>query len=647
MPRATPFSRLLVANRGEVALRVMRSARALGYATVAVHSSVDAVAPHVRAADAAVAIGGALPAQSYLCIERIVEAARRSGADAIHPGYGFLAESADFAQACADAGIVFVGPSPRAMRSMADKASAKRIMEGAGVPCVPGYAGDDQGDERMAAEAQRIGWPVMIKASAGGGGRGMRLVQCAEAFAGQLRLARSEARGAFGDDRMLLERALVDARHIEIQILADRHGGVIHLGERDCSVQRRHQKLIEESPSPAVGAALRERMGAVAVRAAQAIAYEGAGTLEFLLDGAGHFHFIEMNTRLQVEHAVTEAVTVLDLVALQLRLAAGEALPLTQAEVALRGHAIEVRLCAEDPAAQFLPCSGEMLLWRAPPALRVDHALDARSTIAPHYDSMIAKIVAHGRDRDEARRRLAQGLAETVALGVATNQAYLASCLDHPTFAAGAATTAFVERHGDALVAIDPARADAVLALAAALLHRAGDTALPHPYAVPLRLALGGTVRAVTLTHGEGGVCGVLVGERTFELQLLDVDAQDLRYRCDGIGRRAVYRREGRELHLHALGRAWRIDDATLQAPQRSASAGGDGRLRASMNGRVVAIAVAVGDAVERGQPLLTLEAMKMEHVHAAPVAGRVKALHVRVGDQVAAQRVVVEVEPI
>jgi len=393
------FRKVLVANRGEIALRVMRSAREAGYRTVAVYSSADAGSLHVHEADQAICIGGPLPAESYLHIEAIIDAARQTGADAVHPGYGFLAENEDFAAACRKAGLVFIGPSPEAILAMGNKAGAKRLMSAAGVPCVPGYEGDDQGEKRLAAEADRIGYPVMIKAVAGGGGRGMRLVPVPGDFAEMLRSAQSEAKNAFGDATVILERAIVEPRHIEIQIFADRQGNAIHLGERDCSVQRRHQKVIEEAPSPAVSAELRERMGAAAVAAAKAIAYEGAGTLEFLLDRDGHYYFMEMNTRLQVEHPVTEAITGLDLVALQLRVAAGEPLPLRQDEVRFSGHAIEVRLCAEDADKGFMPQSGTMALWQPSTRLRVEHALHSGTEIPPYYDSMIAKIISHGETR--------------------------------------------------------------------------------------------------------------------------------------------------------------------------------------------------------------------------------------------------------
>ncbi len=471
--KLTPFRKILIANRGEIALRVMRTAKRLGYETVAVYSTADADARHVREADQAVWIGESQPSQSYLRIDALVEAAKASGADAVHPGYGFLAENAEFAKACGAAGLVFIGPSPEAIHAMGNKAGAKDIMQKAGVPCVPGYQGEDQSDATMLTAAKRIGFPVMIKAVAGGGGRGMRLVPNEAAFPDALRAARSEAQNAFGDPTVILERAIVQPRHIEIQVFGDRHGSAIHLGERDCSVQRRHQKLIEEAPSPAVSPELRARMGATAVAAVKAIQYEGAGTLEFLLDAAGNYYFMEMNTRLQVEHPVTEAITGLDLVELQLRVAGGEPLPLKQEDVSFSGHAIEVRLCAEDAAHGFMPQSGRMLRWSAPSELRVEDALESGSEIPPFYDSMIAKIISHGTTRDEARRKLATGLAQMTALGVTTNQSFLARCLDHPAFAAGQATTAFIDEHSADLLG---AKADDGLraAVAGLLVHVSG-----------------------------------------------------------------------------------------------------------------------------------------------------------------------------
>src|SRR6202163_1468276 len=445
--KATVFHKILIANRGEIARRITRTARRLGYGVVAVYSDAGRDALHVRSADQAIRIGEALPAQSYLRIDAIIAATKAIGADAIHPGYGFLAENEAFARACRDAGLVFIGPSPDAIKAMGNKAGAKAIMQAAGVPCVPGYQGADQNDAAVLAEAKKIGFPVMIKAVAGGGGRGMRQVADAATFPDLLRSARSEAQGAFGDPTVILERAIADPRHIEIQVFGDRYGHAVHLGERDCSVQRRHQKLIEEAPSPAVSPELRSRMGAVAVNAIKSIGYEGAGTLEFLLDRDGQFYFMEMNTRLQVEHPVTEAITGLDLVELQLRVAGGEPLGLAQDDVKFSGHAIEVRLCAEDVARDFMPQSGRMALWQMPREIRVEHALQSGSEIPPFYDSMIAKIVGSGATRDEARRKLICGIEQSVALGVTTNQAFLASCLRHPAFAAGEATTAFIGQY--------------------------------------------------------------------------------------------------------------------------------------------------------------------------------------------------------
>src|SRR5436190_14612238 len=453
--KRTSFFRVLIANRGEIALRIMRTARRLGYGVVAVYSDADRDALHVREADSAVRIGEALPAQSYLRIDAIIAAAKASGAGAVHPGYGFLAENEDFALACRDAGLVFIGPSPEAIRLMGNKAGAKDIMREAGVPCVPGYQGADQSDAVMLAEAKKIGFPVMIKAVAGGGGRGMRLVTDAAAFPNALRSARSEAQGAFGDPTMILESAIVDPRHIEIQVFGDRYRNAVHLGERDCSVQRRHQKLIEEAPSPAVSPKLRAQMGAVAVSAVKSIGYEGAGTLEFLLDSSGEFYFMEMNTRLQVEHPVTEAITGLDLVELQLRVASGEPLGLVQEDIKFSGHAIEVRLCSEDAGHDFMPQSGTMALWQMPDGVRVEDALQSGSEIPPFYDSMIAKIICQGATRDEARGKLICALEQTTAFGVITNQSFLISCLRHPAFAAGKATTAFIGKHRGELLAAD------------------------------------------------------------------------------------------------------------------------------------------------------------------------------------------------
>ncbi|CCD92474.1 putative biotin carboxylase [Bradyrhizobium sp. ORS 375] len=645
-----PFHKVLIANRGEIALRIMRTARRLGHGVVAVHSDADADAPHVRLADQAVRIGAPPPAQSYLNIPAIIAAAKATGADAVHPGYGFLAENEDFAQACRDAGVAFIGPSPEAIKAMGNKAGAKTIMQCAGVPCVPGYQGEDQGDDAMLREARRIGFPVMIKAVAGGGGRGMRLVSDADAFPDMLRSARSEAAAAFGDGTVILEKAIPNPRHIEIQVFGDSHGNAVHLGERDCSVQRRHQKLIEEAPSPAVSLELRARMGAVAVQAVKALGYEGAGTLEFLLDGDGQFYFMEMNTRLQVEHPVTEALTGLDLVDWQLRVAAGEPLPLRQEQIRLEGHAIEVRLCSEDAAQDFMPQSGRMALWQMPDAIRVEHALASGAAIPPYYDSMIAKLISHGATREEARARLITGLEQAVALGVTTNQSFLLSCLRHPAFAAGRATTGFIPVHRDELRA--PIAGAAEAALAALLLSVShplaypvrGGRSLGVSFATPLRFEIDGEVVDCELLRERDGSYRMNAGDAEHRLEIDALSDDAVRFRHADIVDSARFVRDGDRLFVHHRGRTLTLRDLTLAAPQSTAAAGGDGKVRAALNGRVVAVLVKAGDRVTLGQPVVTLEAMKMEHVHTAGLAGMVSAIEVTEGDQVTTGRIVVEI---
>src|SRR5437762_9272383 len=432
------FKKILIANRGEIACRVAATARRLGIRTVAVYSDADANAKHVLACDEAVHIGASSPKESYLRGDRIIEAARVTGAQAIHPGYGFLSENEDFAQACAGAGLVFIGPPPAAIKAMGLKAESKQLMEKAGVPLVPGYHGRNQDPELLKREADRIGYPVLIKASAGGGGKGMRAVNAPAEFDAALASCKREAINSFGDDAVLVERYVTRPRHIEIQVFGDTQGNVVYLFERDCSVQRRHQKVLEEAPAPGISESRRREMGAAAVAAAKAVGYVGAGTVEFIAeptaDGDLRFYFMEMNTRLQVEHPVTEAITGLDLVEWQLRVAAGEPLPLAQDGIRFQGHAIEVRLCAEDVPAGFMPQSGTLVMWQPTPDLRVEHALRSGTEIPPYYDSMIAKLVSHGATREEARRKLVAGLQDTVALGVATNQTFLAACLEHPAF---------------------------------------------------------------------------------------------------------------------------------------------------------------------------------------------------------------------
>jgi geranyl-CoA carboxylase alpha subunit len=642
---------LLIANRGEIALRIARAARALGLRTVAVYSDADRDAPHVRACDDAVAIGGARPADSYLRIDKLIEAARAAGADAVHPGYGFLAENAAFAQAVIDAGLVFVGPPPAAIAAMGDKAAARQRAQALGVPVLPGYEGEAQDDDTFAREAARIGYPVMVKAAAGGGGRGMRLVQEPAQLSAALAQARSEARAAFGDERLLLERALVAPRHVEIQILADAHGCCLHLGERDCSIQRRHQKIVEEAPSPALTPQTRRAMGEAAVRLARAIGYVGAGTVEFLYaDGA--FYFMEMNTRLQVEHPVTEAVAGVDLVQWQLRIAAGEPLTLAQQEVLARfesgGHAIEVRLCAEEPAADFMPRAGRIECFAPPPALRFDHALEAGLNVSPYYDSLLGKLIAHAPTRAAAARALAAALDRTVVFGVPTNRAYLARVLRQPDFLSGVVSTAFVARHAGLRIA-QPS--DAHWALAALISTRVGDIHWPAEWegwsssgarVTPYRLACGEQEQRGTV---EGSARSARVGAIAIDCPAPLVAGRWNEVTIDGRRTALFFARAGDRLWLQTDAGDFEFIDRRLQAARRAGAGAQAGAIAAAMHGRVVAVAARVGERVAAGAVLATLEAMKMEHALTAPAAGVVRAVHVRAGDQVAAGRVLIELE--
>ncbi len=649
---------ILVANRGEIACRVMRTTKAMGYRAAAVYSEVDAEALHVRQADVATCIGSAEAKASYLNIDAIISAAKQLGADAVHPGYGFLSENAEFARACGEAGLVFIGPSPEAIAAMGNKAQAKRRMLEAGVPCVPGYQGADQSDAVLAREAERIGFPVMVKAAAGGGGRGMRLVNAKKDLPSALAAARAEAESAFGSGELILEKAVVGGRHVEIQVLGDAHGHVIHLGERDCSVQRRHQKVLEESPSPAVDPELRARMGAAAVAAAKAIGYTNAGTVEFLLGADGAFYFLEMNTRLQVEHPVTELVTGLDLVELQIRIAAGEPLSIGQDDVRFAGHAIEARLYAEAPHRGFLPQSGALVAWRPPsgPGIRVDHGLEASQTVSPFYDPLLAKIIAHGATREEARRRLIQALEDTTALGIATNRGFLVDCLRTPEFAAGRATTEFIPKHFAKPAA--PAPDDAALALAAALWFEASARWHGHDSARtwsssgaltwPLKLEAGGKATARSITVLGLGRYRIEGGEAPSELQFATAGSDGMaRFRLDGQERSADYAFSGDSLHLRLGPLDLAVRETLYEPPASTGAAGGsDTELRAPMNGKVVAVLVAEGDTVEKGQRLVVVEAMKMQHEMTAQAAGRVARLAVKPGDQVATRQLLVELKP-
>ena len=655
----TRFQSLLIANRGEIAVRITRTARRLGLRVVAVYSDADTDAPHVRLADHAVRIGGPAPRDSYLHMAAILDAARSSGAEAVHPGYGFLAENADFAQAVLDAGLVWVGPPPAAIRAMGDKSRARQLMQVAAVPCIPGYDGDDQSDAALRAEATRIGYPLMVKATAGGGGRGMRLVLTDDGLDAALASARSEAQTAFGVSTLLLERAIDHPRHVEIQVFADAHGHVVHLGERDCSVQRRHQKLIEEAPSPALAGAdgqrLRRRMGDMAVAAARAIAYQGAGTIECLLDPQGRFYFMEMNTRLQVEHPVTEALTGYDLVEWQLRVAQGEPLPETSQDAILArfengGHAIEVRLCSEDPAQGFLPQSGRLLDWRPATTVRVDHALESGTTVAPYYDSMVAKLIAHRTNRAAACTALGDALTTTVALGVRTNQVFLAACLGHPEFAAGGATTAFIPAHGEELLASVPPLRVALVALAvyAARSLRLGHdpcrVALPLAWSVPMRMARDGLAVDAQLLALGGNRYRVSVGDATEDLTLAACDTNTLIV-TSTFGREVLaFAQTGMALYVQQRGRQTVVEDRSL-AGVASRSTATAGMVRAPMAGRIVAVHVHAGQQVAKGDVLAVLEAMKMEHPACAPVAATVKRVGIVAGAQVVAGALLVELE--
>ena len=654
------FKSILIANRGEIAVRITRTAHRLGYRVIAVYSDADAHALHVRVADQAIRIGPPAPRDSYLNIPAIIAAAQHCGAGAVHPGYGFLAENADFAQAVVDAGLVWIGPSPAAIRAMGDKAQAKRLMRQSGVACVPGYDGDLQDDATLRAQAQDLGYPLMIKATAGGGGRGMRLVASGTEFDAALSSARSEAMAAFGNGTVLLERAVVEPRHIEIQVFADAFGHVVHFGERDCSVQRRHQKLIEEAPSPAmageVGRQLRRRMGDMAVAAARAIDYRGAGTVECLLDAQGNFYFMEMNTRLQVEHPVTEALTGYDLVEWQLRVAQGEVLPETSQDEILRrfesgGHAVEVRLCAEDPTQSFLPQSGRLLAWQPSLALRVEHALAAGTEIPPHYDSMVAKFIAHGPDRAAACTTLADALRSSVVLGVRTNQAFLADCLEHPAFAGGQTTTGFVATYASEVVAAaEPLRAPlAALLLYAARAQQLGHdptrVALPLPWAVPLRFALDGEAQAVSLLAQGGNRYRVVHEGMTEDFTLLAADKGHLRIACDSGYLSTTFVLDQGQLFATVAGRQTVVTDLTLASAARGSTATA-GTIRAPMAGRIVAIHVAEGQSVAKGTPLLVLEAMKMEHPSVAPMDAIVARVCTAQGAQVAAGSLLIELVP-
>ena len=636
------FDTVLVANRGEIAVRVIRTLRSLGVRSVAVFSDADADARHVREADTAVRIGPAPAAESYLSVERLLEAAARSGAQAVHPGYGFLAENAAFAQACTDAGLVFIGPPARAISLMGDKIRAKETVRAAGVPVVPGSSGSGLTDDELDAAAREIGVPVLLKPSAGGGGKGMRLVREPELLAEEIAAARREARASFGDDTLLVERWIDRPRHIEIQVLADGHGNVVHLGERECSLQRRHQKIIEEAPSVLLDEATRAAMGEAAVQAARSCGYEGAGTVEFIVPGSdpSSYYFMEMNTRLQVEHPVTELVTGLDLVEWQVRVAAGEPLSFGQRDVSLTGHAIEARVCAEDPARGFLPSGGTVLSLHEPQGegVRTDSGLTEGTEVGSLYDPMLSKVIAYGPDRATALRRLRAALARTVTLGVQTNAGFLRRLLAHPAVVAGELDTGLVEREVDGLVPTEVPEevyeAAAAVRLDALRPHGEGWT---DPFSVPSGWRLGGEPRPVTfplrvyepVEYAPRGAHTV-TGDRVSVV--LDGVRHTFHRAADWLGRD---------------GDAWHVrDHDPVAASLTGAARSGTDSLTAPMPGTVTVVKVAVGDEVTAGQSLLVVEAMKMEHVISAPHAGTVAELDVTPGTTVAMDQVLAVIAP-
>ncbi|MGF1237149.1 acetyl-CoA carboxylase biotin carboxylase subunit [Streptomyces sp. 2-6] len=638
------FETVLVANRGEIAVRVIRTLRALGVRSVAVFSDADADARHVREADTAVRIGPPPAAESYLSVERLLEAARLTGAQAVHPGYGFLAENAGFARACEEAGLIFIGPPADAISLMGDKIRAKETVRAAGVPVVPGSSGSGLSDDQLAEAAREIGMPVLLKPSAGGGGKGMRLVREADRLAEEIAAARREARASFGDDTLLVERWVDTPRHIEIQVLADGHGRVIHLGERECSLQRRHQKIIEEAPSVLLDEATRAAMGEAAVQAARSCGYRGAGTVEFIVPGGdpSSYYFMEMNTRLQVEHPVTELITGLDLVEWQLRVAAGEHLPFAQEDIALTGHAVEARLCAEIPARGFLPSGGTVLKLHEPEGdgVRTDSGLSEGTEVGSLYDPMLSKVIAYGPDRATALRKLRAALAQTVTLGVQTNAAFLRRLLAHPAVAAGELDTGLVERVVDDLVSTEVPEEVYEAAAAVrldALRPKADDAGWTDPFSVPSGWRLGGEPKPLAFhLRVSDPVEYVPRGVHTVTDDTVSVVLDGVRHTfhraADWLGRD---------------GEAWQVRDHDPVAASltRAAHAGADS-LTAPMPGTVTVVKVAVGDEVTAGQSLLVVEAMKMEHVISAPHAGTVTELDVSPGTTVAMDQVLAVIAP-
>jgi geranyl-CoA carboxylase alpha subunit len=653
--------KILIANRGEIACRVMRTAKQLGIQTVAVYSQADAGAPHVAMADQAVLIGPGPVGQSYLVAEKILQAAAQSGADAIHPGYGFLSENADFAKAVEKAGLTFIGPTGESIDLMGNKAAAKRRMIEANVPCVPGYEGKDQSDEVLIAEGEKIGYPIMVKAAAGGGGRGMRLVEKSADLANAITAARSEAENAFGSGELILEKAIVKPRHVEVQVFADTHGNIVHLGERDCSVQRRHQKVIEEAPCPVMTPTLRDAMGAAAVEAAKSINYRGAGTVEFLLDASGAFYFLEMNTRLQVEHPVTEEITGLDLVALQIKVAEGGQLGMTQDDVRLSGHAIEVRLYAEDPSNNFLPSTGLVSLFSqlARPGVRYDTGIVSGQEISPFYDPMIAKLITYGDNREAARKLMIEALHETALFGPRTNRDFLIACLENDKFTSGDFSTAFIaeEFGADGHKEADVEGRDlAVLALRhflfdqqnvvskslgmpAALLNFSAADMLRTPY----RLEVKDTIYDVVVATRATGAYQISVGEESFAVTVRSTRDARVEMIIDEQTIASHASMAGATLFVSYLGRS--LTAVNLLALNAANSDASDGRsVLAPMHGRVIDVYVAAGDDVSIGDRLATVEAMKMQHEILAQIDGTVQDVLVIKEQQVAADDLMISI---
>jgi geranyl-CoA carboxylase alpha subunit len=654
------IQKLLIANRNEIARRILRAAKVMGIRTVAVYSEADATALHVTQADEAYCIGPAPSLESYLCISTLIDTALKAGADAIHPGYGFVSENPALAAACKAAGITLVGPSEQAIADMADKARAKHIAAQAGLPCIPGFAQESATASALQSAAQQIGYPVMIKALAGGGGRGMRLVENDAQFASQLHSAQLEAKNAFGDDRVMLEKAIINPRHIEIQVLADQHGHAIHLGERDCSVQRRHQKIVEEAPSPAVNMELRARMGEAALKLVQATGYEGAGTVEFLLDEAGEFYFIEMNTRLQVEHGVTEAITGIDLVQWQLRIASGEVLHLKQSDIEFNGHAIQGRLCAEDPAQNFLPQTGPVLAWQAPPNDRCDHALFEGGEVSPWYDSLLAKIIAHAPTRKQACDKLSTALGQTTLLGFQHNGAYLQAIAQHPVFQSGEFGTGFLEQHADVLLKNPTANAHlAVASTIQAFTPNATATAWPHELAAfsstralvrPIKLEFDKTAFDLRIEkQPKGFLVEGLDKAMHLENWHIEFTGQQWHVRTHVNGRSMQFTGantiHGMWLKGAESAHVVFIRNMTLQ----SATSNQDGvfqpQIKSPMTGKITQVLVKPGQHVEPGTVMMCLEAMKMEHRIVAKTPAVVEAVLAQVGEQMKLNQVMLSLK--